>query len=101
MTAEEIAKLVAEIRDHHYVDDALGDCKRCEQDWPCPASRAADALEACAKDTERLDFIESEESVVLTGFKQWTWRAGLSDEFDTNGDLRSAIDSARKGARDE
>jgi hypothetical protein len=85
MTAEEIAKLVECL---HISGDPLDGDSYALAEHRRLMLKAADALEACAKDTERLNWI-IEKRPDLGG---WLWIGDFN---------RSDIDSARKGARDE
>jgi hypothetical protein len=91
MSADEIAKLVAEwrLQRSRYASAAvLGQI----------GTRLADALVACAKaseDSERLDWLECE-------IERENLRPNARSLFRRNMPItRAAIDAARKGARDE
>lgn len=93
--------LVRELRDNHYElapGSSYSVCKRCEQGWPCPAIRAADALEKALADTERLDWLDSQAPEDVQGGDEAKWQlvgegSGYLVEHD---DLRAAIDAARE-----
>jgi len=86
----DLPKLLKAIEDAHSTGPILD---------PTLYREAAEALRKMREmreDSERLDWLERAESVVLTGANRWTFYAGLSDEFDVVGTLREAIDAARE-----
>jgi hypothetical protein len=103
-TADEIAKLVTEIRAKHVLGKrAFGQSSKTMRDacldcivlWPCDAIRAADALEACGKDARA-----KQREAFRRGFRQalpdWVGEVIPPSEY-----LEPILDAARKGAKSE